>query len=70
MATAEEIPHAGHHHLTASIKGRHMAKKRHEKKRQAEVQVPPGAARPEAGAGPPPKMKRKEYERRDAGAAW
>jgi polyphosphate kinase len=40
-----------------------MAKKRHEKKRQAEVQVPPGGARLEAGAGPLPKMKRKAYER-------
>ena len=65
MATAEEtrVPHAGHHHLTVSIKGRHMAKKRHEKKRQAEVQVPRGADRPGAGAGPAPRMKRKEYER-------
>ena len=65
MATAEEtrVPHAGHHHLTVSIKGRHMAKKRHEKKRQAEVQVPRSADRPGAGAGPAPKMKRKEYER-------
>ena len=40
-----------------------MAKKRHEKKRQPEVQAPPGSARLEADAGPPPKMKRKEYER-------
>jgi polyphosphate kinase 2 len=40
-----------------------MAKKRHEKKRQAEVQAPPGGARLEAGAGLPPKMKRKAYER-------
>ena len=40
-----------------------MAEKKHGKKRQAEVQAPPGTARPEAGAGPPPKMKRKEYER-------
>ncbi len=65
MSTAEEIrvPHAGHHHLTVSIKGRHMAKKRHEKKRQAEVQVPRSADRPGAGAGLAPKMKRKEYER-------
>ena len=65
MATAEEtrVPHAGHHHLTVSIKGRHMAKKRHEKKRQAEVQVPRGADRPGAGAGPAPRMKRKAYER-------
>ena len=65
MSTAEEtrVPHAGHHHLTVSIKGRHMAKKRHEKKRQAEVQVPRSADRPGAGAGPAPKMKRKEYER-------
>jgi polyphosphate kinase 2 len=40
-----------------------MAKKRHEKKRQAEVQASPGGARLGAGAGPPPKMKRKAYER-------
>ena len=40
-----------------------MAKKRHEKKRQAEVQAPRSAARPEAGADLPPKMKRKAYER-------
>ena len=40
-----------------------MAKKKHEKKRQAEGQAPPGAVRLEADAGPPPKMKRKEYER-------
>jgi polyphosphate kinase 2 len=40
-----------------------MAKKRHEKKRQAEVQAPPGGARLGAGTEPPPKMKRKAYER-------
>ena len=40
-----------------------MAKKKHEKKRQAEGQAPPGGAGLEARAGPPPKMKRKEYER-------
>ena len=42
-----------------------MAKKKHEKKRQAEgqSQAPPGAGRLEADAGPAPKMKRKEYER-------
>ena len=40
-----------------------MAKKNKHKQRPWEDQAPPGAARPEAGAGPPPKMKRKEYER-------
>jgi polyphosphate kinase len=40
-----------------------MAKKKHEKKRQAEDQAPPGAAGLEAGAGRPAKMKRKAYER-------
>jgi hypothetical protein len=41
-----------------------MAKKTHTQKQQdAEAQDLPGAARQEAGAGPPPKMKRKEYER-------
>ena len=50
-------------HITASIKGRHMARKKHGKKRQAEVQLPPGTARPEGDAGPLPKMKRREYER-------
>ena len=40
-----------------------MAKKKHEKKRQAEVQAPPGEARLEGDAGLPVKMKRKEYER-------
>jgi polyphosphate kinase len=39
-----------------------MAKHKH-KQRAPEDQVSPGAARLEAGAGPPPKMKRKEYER-------
>ena len=39
-----------------------MAEHKH-KKRTPENPVSPGAARPEAGAGPPPKMKRKEYER-------
>jgi polyphosphate kinase len=58
-----QVPHAGHHHITASIKGRQMAKKKHEKKRQMEGEALPGAARLEAGTGPPPKMKRKEYER-------
>ena len=40
-----------------------MAKKKDEQKRQAEDQASPGAATQEADAGPPPKMKRKEYER-------
>jgi polyphosphate kinase len=40
-----------------------MAKKKHEKNRQAEAQGPPGPASLEADAGPPPKMKRKAYER-------
>ena len=41
-----------------------MARKKHStKKRQAEVQAPPGTARLEGDAGPLPKMKRKEYER-------
>jgi polyphosphate kinase 2 len=41
-----------------------MAKKKHKHKQHGpEVQAPPAAARPEADAGPPPKMKRKEYER-------
>ncbi len=39
-----------------------MAKKK-DKQHDAEVQASPAAARQEAGAGPPPKMKRKEYER-------
>jgi polyphosphate kinase len=39
-----------------------MAKHKH-KQGALEDQVSPGAARLEAGAGPPPKMKRKEYER-------
>jgi polyphosphate kinase 2 len=39
-----------------------MAKHKH-KQRAVADQVPPGAARPEARTGPPPKMKRKEYER-------
>ncbi len=39
-----------------------MAKKNKHKQPGPEVQAPPGAARPEAGSGPPPKMKRKEYE--------
>jgi len=41
-----------------------MAKKKHKHQQRArDDQAPPGAARPEAGSGPPPKMKRKEYER-------
>ena len=40
-----------------------MAKKKHKQKPGPEVQAPPAAARLEADAGPPPKMKRKEYER-------
>ncbi len=41
-----------------------MAKKKDKQKRHAaEVQASPAAARREAGTGPPPKMKRKEYER-------
>ena len=40
-----------------------MADKDKLKGHAAEVQAPPGAARPEAEAGQPPKMKRKEYER-------
>ena len=39
-----------------------MAKHKH-KQRALEDQVSPGADRPGAGAGPPPKMKRKAYER-------
>jgi polyphosphate kinase 2 len=40
-----------------------MAKKDKHKQHDAEVQVPSAAAGHEAGAGPPPKMKRKAYER-------
>ena len=40
-----------------------MATKTKQKQRAHEDQASPGAAPPEAGAGPPPKMKRKEYER-------
>jgi polyphosphate kinase len=40
-----------------------MAKKDKHSQRAPDDQEPPGAARLEAGAGPPPKMKRKEYER-------
>src|ERR1700728_2496706 len=39
-----------------------MAKHK-QRQRALEDQVPPGADRPRAGAGPAPKMKRKEYER-------
>jgi polyphosphate kinase 2 len=40
-----------------------MAKKKHKQQPGQELQAPPAAARLEADAGPPPKMKRKEYER-------
>jgi polyphosphate kinase len=42
-----------------------MAKKEKEKRdqRDAELQAPSAVAGQEAGGGPPPKMKRKEYER-------
>ena len=40
-----------------------MAKKDKHKQHDAEVQVAPAAVGQEAGAGPPPKMKRKAYER-------
>jgi polyphosphate kinase 2 (PPK2 family) len=40
-----------------------MAKKDKQKRHGAEVQASPAAAGREADAGPPPKMKRKEYER-------
>jgi polyphosphate kinase len=41
-----------------------MAKKKDKRKQHdAEVSAPPAAAPEAAGAGPPPKMKRKEYER-------
>ncbi len=40
-----------------------MAKKKHKQQPGPEVQAPPAAARLEADAGPPPKMKRKDYER-------
>jgi len=41
-----------------------MAEEKHKRKRHdAEVGVSPAADRPEAGAGSPPKMKRKEDER-------
>ena len=40
-----------------------MAKKNKHRQHPREDQVPPGSARLEAEAGPPPKMKRKEYER-------
>ena len=42
-----------------------MGKKKKDKQKQhgAEVQAPPAVAQEEAGACPPPKMKRKEYER-------
>ena len=41
-----------------------MAKKKNKQKRHgAQVQATPPSARREAGDGPPPKMKRKEYEK-------
>ena len=40
-----------------------MAKKKDKEEHDAEVHASPAAAGQEAGAGPPPKMKRKEYER-------
>jgi polyphosphate kinase 2 len=40
-----------------------MAKKKTDEQHDAEVQVSPASVRQEAEAGPPPKMKRKEYER-------
>jgi polyphosphate kinase len=40
-----------------------MAKKKHHKQHGTEAQPLPDAAQPDAGAGPRPKMKRKEYER-------
>ena len=40
-----------------------MAKKHKQKPDHPEVRPSTGAVAPEAGAGPPPKMKRKEYER-------
>jgi polyphosphate kinase 2 len=41
-----------------------MAKKKHKHRQPGpEVQAPPVGARPEAGAVPAPRMKRKEYER-------
>ena len=49
--------HRAYPHITASIKGRQMAKKKHEKKRQAEVQVP-AAARPEPMRGWRPMLGR------------
>ena len=39
------------------------AKKAKQEQHDREVLASPAAARQEAGAGPPPKMKRKEYER-------
>src|SRR5262249_40993855 len=42
--------------------GKKKDQKKQEKRGAAEVQASP-AARPEAGDGPPPRMKRKEYER-------
>jgi hypothetical protein len=38
-----------------------VAKKNKHKQRPREDQAPPGAAPLEAGAGPPPTMKRKQY---------
>ena len=40
-----------------------MAEKQKDKQRHAAVRASPAAARQETGAGQPPKMKRKEYER-------
>ena len=40
-----------------------MAKKKHKQQPGQELQAPPAAARLEADAGLPPKMKRKAYER-------
>jgi polyphosphate kinase 2 len=40
-----------------------MAEKQKDKQRHAAVRASPAAARQETGAGRPPKMKRKEYER-------
>ena len=52
-------------HVTALIGGREMAKKKKDERDRddAETRASSSAAGEEAGAGPPAKMKRKEYER-------
>jgi polyphosphate kinase len=53
---------AGDFILTSTLEGSDMAKKKN-KQHRAEVQASPAVGRQEAGADPPPKLKRKAYER-------